>query len=338
VAKTGNSLPFLGARQVYVVAEAEINHNGDVDLALRMVETAKEIGADCIKFQYIIADEIATRDSEYYALFKQAELGGAAFGRIFGHARDLGIDYFITVPSIGTIEPVLALKPPMLKVGSTNLTNLPLLRALADTGLPVVLSTGLGTLGEIETALEALRAEPSRVALLHCTVQYPAGPESANLRAIRTMQAAFPGYVVGYSDHTEGEVTAVAAVAVGARVLEKHFTLDRSLPGPDHGFSTDPEQFRRYVGAVRAAESALGDGRKAPVAVERPLLRSGRRYIVAARDIPAGSRISDGDLSLRRIRADVEGIAPDMLESLVGMRAPKAYRAGDAICWADFKA
>ncbi len=331
------SLPFLASSAAYIIAEAEINHNGRLATALEMVDAAKRAGADAIKFQYVIADEIATKDSPYYALFKQVELGEDAFREVFGRAAQAGIDCFITVPSVATLEPVLRLQPPMLKIGSSNLTNIPLLRAIGETRLPVLLSTGLGTLGEIEDALDALQADAQRVGLFHCTVKYPAPMNIVNLKAICTMRSAFPGYAIGYSDHTEGEVAAIAAIALGARMIEKHFTLDRAQAGPDHSFSTDPEGFTKLVGALRDTEAALGDGIKRAVGEEKSGIRGARRYLVAAKPIASGAALGLENLVPRRIPADQEGIAPAMLDHIAGWRAPRDYAAGEAISWRDFR-
>jgi len=331
-----HQLPFLNRSGTYIAAEAEINHNGDLPTALRMVEAAHQAGADAIKFQYVVADEIATPDSPYYALFKNAELSEAQFREIFAHASRTGIDCFITAPSLGTLEPVVRLKPRMIKVSSTNLTNIPLLRAIGQTGIPVLLSTGLGNLGEIETALDALAATPEHVGIFHCAVQYPAPAEILNLRAIQTMQAAFPGYAVGLSDHSLGLTAPIAAAALGARILEKHLTLDRKMEGPDHAFSTEPEEFARMVAAVRDATAALGDGAKRPSAAERPHVRGARRYLVAARAIARGARFTAEALAARRIAADRDGLEPGMLDRLVRWRAPRDYAVNEPVCWSDF--
>lgn len=331
-------LPFLDWPKTYITAEAEINHNGDLKTALAMVDAARATGADAIKFQYVVADEIATADSPYYALFKGVELSEPAFREVFARATACGIDCFITVPSIATLEPVLRLEPRMLKISSANLTNIPLLREIGRSGLPVMLSTGLGTLGEIEEALSALDARPDRVALFHCTVKYPAPVDIVNLKAIGTMRAAFPGYAIGYSDHTEGETAAIAAVALGARMIEKHFTLDRAQEGPDHSFSTDPEGFSKLVRALRDTEAALGDGVKRAAKEEAAGIRGVRRYVVAARAIRRGENFTRADLTTRRISADHAGIAPAMLEHIAGWQAPRDYAAGDPLSWSDFKA
>lgn len=321
----------------YVVAEAEINHNGDAGTALRMVDAAHAAGANAIKFQFIVADEIATPDSPYYAIFKKVELTAEQFEKISGHARALGIDFFLTVPSIKTLAPVLQLKPHLIKVGSTNLTNLPLLETIGRARVPVVLSTGIGRLGDIEDALAALQSPPLPVALMHCTVQYPAPVEQLNLRALTTMAAAFPDQRIGYSDHTIGWVAAVAAVALGARLIEKHFTLDRKQEGPDHSFSTEPADFKVLVDAIRQTEAALGNPKKQPAPAELPMIRTARRYLVASRAVAAGQRLSADDVALRRVPAGCDGIEARYLHFFVGWKSPRNFKVGEPLTWAAFK-
>lgn len=338
IQKKQDFLPNQDPSKAWIVAEAEINHNGDFSTALKMVDVARECGADAIKFQYIVAEEIATRESPFFSFFKKVELTHNEFEQIFAHAKRAGISCFTTVPSVGCLERALELVPPLIKIGSTNLTNIPLLEAVGRAGVPVILSTGLGTLGEIESALQALDYPGTPVSLLHCTVNYPAPFDSLNLRAITTMKAAFPALTVGFSDHTEGERAAAAARALGAMIFEKHFTLDRSQEGPDHSFSTDPSGFRWYVQALRETELALGDGIKRAAVSEANMIRSGRRYVVAAKAIPRGKAIEEEDLTCRRIPADREGIEPVMIKRLKGWKAPKDYKPGDSLSWEDFRA
>lgn len=321
----------------YIIAEAEINHNGHLQSALKMVEQAKKCGADAIKFQYIVAEEIATQDSPYFEIFKKVELDHKELHEIVNFSKTIGIECFFTVPSIGTLDKVLDLEPQIIKVGSTNLTNTPLLEEIGKTGLPVILSTGLGTIGEIETAIKFLNAPSKNIAILHCTVSYPAPLESCNLKTISTLKAVFPNNVIGFSDHTEGEWAAIASVGLGARIFEKHFTLDRLQEGPDHGFSEDPEGLSKYVKAIHDIEKALGDGIKKPSDLEIPMIGSARRYLVSAKNIKKGSIFRETDFSYRRVSPTVTGIEPSMSKFLVGWQAPKSYGFGDPISWNDFK-
>jgi len=331
---TGVDFP-VGLDRVYMVAEAEINHNGDVDTALDMVRAAADFGADGIKFQYIVADEIAVRGTPFHDLFKGVELGVEAFARIRDLARDLGLDFFLTTPSPRSLPQVAGLEPRFVKIGSTNITNLPLLRGVADMGLPVILSTGASTMGDVERALAALGGVPT--ALLHCTVRYPAPPEDLNLRAVATMRAAFPDRLVGFSDHSRGEAAAVAAVALGARIIEKHFTLDKSQQGPDHHFSADPGDMARLVAAVRDCEAALGHGRKEPCRAEEQIPRIARRFVVAGRDLAQGEPLAMDALDFRRVDFEDGLVRVEELDLVLGMPAPRAYAAGRGLNWNHFK-
>ena len=195
----------------------------------------------------------------------------------------------------------------------------------------------MGNLGEIETALRSLNAPQNSVAILHCSVKYPAPLPSSNLRAISTLKAVFPNNIIGYSDHTEGEWAAIATLALGARIFEKHFTLDRSQEGPDHSFSEDPEGLRKYVNAIREIEIALGDGIKKASSLELPMIRGARRYVVAAKNIPKGAVFNKDDFTYRRISSDVEGIEPSMSSFITGWRSPISYALGEPLSWNDFK-
>ncbi len=326
----------IDSDSTYIIAEGEINHNGSVEIALDMVSAAKDAGADAIKFQYIVADEIAAKGTDFHKLFSKVELSFEELSVIRDKASGLGVDFFITAPSLGTLPQVNQLEPCFIKIGSTNITNIPLLEGIAALGRPVILSTGASRLGEIENALIALTGVS--VALLHCTVNYPAKTEDLNLKAITTMRSAFPDRVVGYSDHSIGDTAAVAAAALGARIIEKHFTLDKSMEGPDHSFSTDPIEFARLVAAVRACEEALGTGKKEPSASEANIPMVARRFVVAARNIPAGSPILALDLNYRRVdyvkglvRVEEHGMIIDMI-------SPRNYIAGEALNWDHFKA
>jgi sialic acid synthase SpsE len=329
-------MPFAqDAAKVYIVAEAEINHNGDLNTAREMIRSAEAIGADAVKFQYIVADEIAAKDSPYYGFFKKVEFSHQQYGELVACAREAGIDCFFTAPSIATLEKICDFDPPVIKIGSSNLTNLPLLEAAAQTGIPLILSTGMATIGEVECALETVQQVP--VCLLHCSVQYPADIREANLKSISTMQAAFPKQTIGYSDHTLGEWAAVAAVALGVKILEKHFTLDRLQEGPDHGFSTDPEGFRRFIEAVRGTESGLGDGVKRPSKSEMVMLQNTRRYLVASEAIPKGRPFSEENLACRRVKFLNGCISPRHIRCLMGWKAPREYMPGEALNWSHFK-
>jgi len=326
----------INSDTTYIIAEGEINHNGSVETALDMVSAAKDAGADAIKFQYIVADEIAAKSTSFHELFSKVELSFEEFFVIKDKASALGLDFFITAPSLGTLPQVNQLEPCFIKIGSTNITNIPLLEGIAALGRPVILSTGASRLGEIENALIALTGVS--VALLHCTVNYPANPEDLNLRAISTMRSAFPGRVIGYSDHSLGSTAAVAATVLGARIIEKHFTLDKSMNGPDHSFSSDPMEFAQLVAAVRTCEKSLGTGIKEPSASEANVPKVARRFVVAARNILTGIPITASDLNYRRVDYVPGLVRVEECGVITGMSAPKDYAVGEALNWVHFKA
>ena len=327
--------------QVKVIAEAELNHNGDVDSAKKMVEAARKSGADFIKFQCFVTESFIVPASPQFQTFKSNELDLAQFREISDHARETGIEMIATAIDPEGLQMIVDLDLPIIKIDSTNITNVYFLGAVAETKKPVYLSTGASTLGDIEQALDVLGQGISDITLLHCTVQYPAEDENLNLRAITTMQAAFPGIPVGYSDHSVGPTAAVAAVALGATVLEKHFTLDNNLPGPDHGFSTNPEDFADYVGSVRTVVRMLGTGRKTPTEAEkRPLFRA-RRHLTAFCDIPVGAIIEPDMVRPRRVdftQADPKSLlGAEYKETIHGWVAVRPLANGAAITLADVR-
>lgn len=324
---------------VKIIAEGEVNHNRDVELGKRLVEAAKSCGADFIKFQCFVADSFIAPGSSFLPIFKETELSLEDFRALRDHAAETGITMISTASDLDGLRMITELDLPIIKLGSTNITNVPLLEGLAATGKPIYLSTGASTLGEIEAALDILTRSTDDITLFHCTVKYPAAPEDLNLRAIATMKAAFPGTAIGYSDHSIGITAPVAAAVLGATVLEKHFTLDNALPGPDHAFSTNPQDFRRLVEAVREAERMLGDPRKRPIADEQGARLGGRRYLTAIRGIPAGAVIAPDMIRSRRIdvaKVDTGTLLPPALETVVhGWTAARAIADGAALSWAD---
>lgn len=325
--------------KTYLIAEAEINHNGDFATAKRMIEAAKKCGADCVKFQYIIADEIAVSGTPFHELFQKMEFTQEQVGKLRDHAeQQVGIDFMITVPSGLTVRKCHELGIKRLKLGSSNLTNLLLLREIAKLGeeVEIYLSTGMGTAGDIERALSELGPAGQQCRLFHCTVSYPAPPESLNLRAIPLMQALFPGHPVGLSDHSLGVTAAVAAVALGAELIEKHFTLDQNQAGPDHHFSADPAEFTALVKAVREAEAMLGHGRKEPTSGELEMRVKTRRFLVFNRNVPRSTRLNAEMFATKRVTGDGSPVAVTEVDAVCRLAAPRDYRAGEALDWSDF--
>ncbi len=330
----------------FIIAEAGVNHNGSLDLALELVSAAKACGADAVKFQTFRASELVTRtaekaayqrtpgtgDDSQYAMLAALELDLDAWRRIQAHCREVGIEFLSSPFDEHAVDVLDELGVRVFKVPSGEITNLPYLEHLGAKGRPVILSTGMAWLGEVETAVRTLHgAGVHDLTLLHCVTEYPAPPEQINLRAMATLATAF-GLPVGYSDHTAGIEIAVAAVALGATVIEKHFTLDTRMPGPDHGASLDPTSFTAMVTAIRSVELALGDGRKRPAPCELANLTVVRKSVVAARDLRAGERLERGDVTLKRPGS---GIAPHELEHVVGRHAARDIAADEMIGWQD---
>lgn len=294
-----------------VIAEIGVNHNGDVETAKRMINEAHAVGANIVKFQAYITKNLTVPGHPLEAMLQERELGQDALYELHAYAKGAGIDFLVSVFDEESLNFVVShLEPQWIKVPSGELTNLPFLEQVAAQGLYTFISTGMSRLSEVEAAVEIFeKAGNSEICLMHCTSIYPATPSEANLRAMLTMHQAF-GYSVGYSDHTTGAVVPIVAAALGASVLEKHFTLDREAIGPDHRASMEPEDFRHMIWQIRAAEEALGDGRKRPVQREEDTARWARKRLVATVDITAGTVIREEMVEARR--AD-EGIEPNRL-------------------------
>lgn len=357
----------MTADHVYIIAEAGVNHNGQRDLAFALVDAAAEAGADAVKFQTFDAAKLASKSApkaayqkqstdaaeSQLAMLKKLELPREWHAGLQAHAREKGVEFLSTAFDSDSLAFLVDLGMPLFKIPSGELTNGPLLWQFARTGKPLVLSTGMATLSEVEQGLAIVahalsaEAEPTsiddvwrswsradwrarlngHITLLHCTSQYPTPFAEVNLRGMDTLAQAF-GLTVGYSDHTEGILIPVAAVARGAKFIEKHFTLDRSLPGPDHKASLEPAELSQMVRDIRALQIALGDGGKTPQPSEWDTRQAARQQVVAARDIAAGSVLARADLSTARCGS---GLPPTALWGLIGRSAGRAYMAGDVI-------
>jgi N,N'-diacetyllegionaminate synthase len=331
------------AQRVLIIAEAGVNHDGNCDDALRLVDAAAAAGADVVKFQMFRTRELVTGGAEVaayqqacgaasqQALLERLELDDAAFARIAEHCRAQQIMFLATPFSPGDVGRLVQLDTPAIKIASTDLNNTPLLQRAATTGLPLIVSTGAATRAEIAATASRLRAwnAGARLVLLHCISGYPTPLAAANLRAIAAKQSAFD-VPCGFSDHTESIAIAGWAVAAGACVLEKHFTLDRSRSGPDHAMSLDPVQLREYVAAARAAEVALGDGTIGMLEVEADVRTHARRSVVAARPIAAGTVLTPDLLAVKR---PAGGIAPDAFAELLGRTVAADIAADTPLMW-----
>jgi N-acetylneuraminate synthase len=336
--QVGNKL--IGAAQpVFVIAEAGVNHNGDLKLARALIDVAVEAGADAVKFQTFQADRLATPNApkadyqlqttgdaeSQFDMLRRLELSPDAHRELQSYCHERGIIFLSTPFDDVAVDLLDELGVPAFKISSGDLTNSPLLEHVASKGKPVILSTGMSELSELIEAVSVLNtAGCENPVLLHCVSNYPAAPAEVNLRAMQTMRSAFD-VPVGFSDHTEGIDVALAAVALGACVIEKHFTLDRTLPGPDHRASLEPAELRELVRSIRRVETALGNGRKVPSASELETAKVARRSLVAARDIPAGVTLERSMVVMRRPGT---GMSPGMLETLLNRRTVREIAAG----------
>lgn len=332
----------------YVIAEAGVNHNGDLDMARRLIVEAKRAGADCVKFQTFAAERVASaaapkapyqlrttdRAESQLEMLRKLELDAGMHQVLMAACRAEGITFMSTPYSVEDVDLLEQLGVAGYKVPSALLVEPDLLRRIARTGKPMIVSTGLATLAEVEEAVAAIRAAGNhQIILLQCTTDYPARVSDANLRTMRTMSEALD-VLTGYSDHTQTPTTAIAAVAMGAVVIEKHFTLDTSLPGPDQATSADPEQFRALVDAIRETESALGNGVKEPSDSERANLIGMRRSLVARRAIAAGEVMTGEMLAYKR---PATGIPPRHAPAVVGRTAKRAIAADAVLEWGMFE-
>jgi len=327
-----------------VIAEAGVNHNGDLELAKRLVDAAAEAGADLVKFQTFSADRLATRSAQkadyqtqatdgkesQHEMLRRLELDAEAHKVLIAHCAARNIGFFSTGFDIESVDLLVSLGQDRIKIPSGEITNLPYLRHIGRLGKAVLLSTGMATLGEVEAAIEVLEqagTPRAGMTVLHCTSEYPTPMAEVNLRAMQSIHAAF-GVAVGYSDHTPGIEVAIAAVAMGASVVEKHFTLDRKLPGPDHKASLEPDELRAMVTAIRNIEIALGDGVKRLTPGEAGNKAVARKSLVASRSIKSGEAFNSENVTCKRPGT---GISPMRWDEVMGRAAPRDFAADEVI-------
>lgn len=331
----------------YVIAELGVNHNGDMELARRLIDVAADAGADAVKFQTFFAEDLVTPTAEkavyqkandgaagsQYEMLKRLELTEDEYAACKQHCDARGIAFLSTPFGRRPADLLEALGVNGFKVSSGDLTHLPFLAYLAEKGLPLIISTGMADMAETEAAVRTIEAagDPP-LAILHCVSNYPAVPGEANLKAMDTISAAF-GKPVGWSDHTEGDAIALAAIARGARILEKHYTLDRALPGPDHKASLEPQELTDLIGRIRDVEAALGDGIKRPQPSELETAKVARRSIVAAAAVRAGEVISESKIAYRRPGT---GLPPAMARHLIGRKAARDISENTVLSFSDF--
>lgn len=341
---------MVGETPVFVIAEAGVNHNGDLQIALRLCDAAHAAGADAVKFQTFRAEDLvvpgaptaqyqarATGEQDQFSMLRRLELSREQHEAIKAHCDSIGIEFFSTPFSRDAVDLLVELGVRRIKLPSGELTHRPLVEHAAATRLPLIVSTGMGTMEEIREALqwiESARGGLQEVTVLHCTSAYPASDISLNLNAIASMAREL-GLPIGYSDHSLGIEAPLAAVALGATVIEKHLTLDCSWPGPDHSASLEPAGFARMVNGIRRVSAMRGNGVKAPLPEELDTARVARRSVVAAVEIVGGTRITEAMLACRR---PATGIAPRDLPRLIGRVARATIPAGTLLQWDHFEA
>lgn len=329
--------------KVYIIAEAGVNHNGSVEIAHKMIDEAKSVGADCIKFQFFNTQALVSRNAptaqyqmektgelEQYSMLKALELKKEEILSLKKHCENVGIEFLATPFDLESVEFLTPLVS-RFKIGSGDITNFPLLESVAQKGKPVILSTGMATLGEIEDAfwLLANYLPVEKITLLHCVSIYPTPPELVNLNVINTLKTLFKTSI-GFSDHSIGINMAIAAVAIGATVIEKHFTLDKNFKGPDHNASVDPVELKMLIKAVKEVEIGLGNGLKCISETEAEIKRVVRRGLYARRDIKAGQTLNAGDLIPLRPE---KGIPPRFFNKILGLKSTTDIKQGTPLEW-----
>jgi N,N'-diacetyllegionaminate synthase len=329
---------------VFIIAEAGVNHNGDIELAKRLVYEAKRVGADCVKFQTFKAERIITRDApkanyqlqttdpqeSQFEMLRKLELSSEAYRDLIALCKEEDIVFLSTPYNIEDVDFLDELGVLAFKTASIHIAESYFLQYVARKGKPMIVSTGMAMLAEVDEAVRAIRETGNeRFVMLQCTTNYPSRLEDANLRAMQTMRDAFD-VLVGYSDHTQGDTACLVAVALGACVIEKHFTLDRSLPGPDQSSSADPAEFEQLATNIRQAEMVLGSSKKEPCEIERVNAGGMRRSIVARHRIPAGQIITQEMLTFKR---PASGLRPALFSNIVGRVAVRDIEANQMLSW-----
>lgn len=327
---------------VFIIAEAGINHNGSMELAKQLVDTAKDAGADCVKFQTFIPSDIVSKNAgkaEYqkqqtqaeesqYDMLKRLELSFDEFVELDKYCKSKDIEFMSTAFDLNSIDFLNSIGMSIWKIPSGDITNLPYLLKIAKLRKPVILSTGMSTMDDIRNAINALEKNGAgNLTVLHCTTEYPTPFEDVNLKAMLTIKDEF-GVQIGYSDHTKGIEVPIAAAALGAHIIEKHFTLDRNMEGPDHKASLEPDELKAMVTSIRNIESALGDGIKQPAESEKKNMTAARKSIIAKKSIKAGEILTEENLTIKRPGC---GVSPMKWFEVLGQVASRDFEEDELI-------
>ena len=334
----------MNNKSTIIIAEAGVNHNGSIELAKKLIDLASEAGADFVKFQTFKAETLVTQttdkaeyqkeltgaDETQFEMIKKLELDKEAHEELMDYCEQKDIKFLSTAFDHGSIELLANLDIPLFKIPSGEITNLPYLRHIGKMGKPIIMSTGMSTLDEVHNALNILiesGAEKEQITILHCNTEYPTPMKDVNLKAMLTIKDEL-GVNIGYSDHTLGIEVPIAAVAMGATVIEKHFTLDRNMPGPDHRASLEPHELKEMVNAIRNIEKAMGNGIKVPSTSEIKNMPTARKSIIAKNPIKKGEKFSENNLTVKRPGT---GISPMEWDDIVGKPSNCNYEMDDLI-------
>jgi len=317
---------------VFIIAEAGINHNGSLKLAKKLVRAAKDTGADAIKFQTFKASDIATQKSKFFKIYKKVELDDSDFGEISDCAKTNSIIFFSTPVNESAIDLLSKLKVPAFKIGSGNLTNIPVIKHAASKHKPMIISTGMANVNEVQLAVNTVKKQKNnKIILMHSVSSYPTPINDVNLSVIENLQSKF-SYPIGYSDNGSNDLVSLVSVAMGAKIIEKHFTLSKKLKGSDHFMSADPPQLKKIIENIRTVENMLGDGIKKCQPSELENLIQARRSIVANVVIEKGTKITKDMLAFKR---PATGIEPKNYLKILGKKAKKKISSDEPIKWSN---
>ena len=319
---------------VFVVAEAGINHNGNVKIAKNMISSAKDCGADAIKFQTFRAGDLASKKSKFFKIFKKVEIDYTHLGELSDHAKKERIIFFSTPFSEEAVDVLADLHVPAFKIASGDITHIPFIKKAASKKKPIIISTGMSNFAEIDFAVKAIKSERNnKIIIMHSVTSYPTPSSDANLRAINTLQCRYK-YPIGYSDNGAGILVPIIAVSLGARIIEKHFTLNKKMNGPDHSFSADPNELSLLVKKIRETEIILGDGKKNPQPSELQNIQHARRSIITLVDIKKGDKLTYSNIAIKRPGI---GIMPLNFHKVIGASAKRNIKIDQPIKWSDIK-
>jgi len=322
----------LNEKNTYVIAEGGLNHNGDINIAKKLINAAKECGANAIKFQTYKTENFVRETNQYFDVFKNAELTFKEFKELKNYSESIGLTFFSTPFDMESAEFLNELGIPCFKIASSDLTNLPLITKIAKMQKPMIISSGLSTINEINDAVNCCLFEGNnQIAILHCVANYPTQPNEVNMNVINTLKKTFD-FPIGYSDNGESSLVDIVAVSMGANIIEKHFTLDKKMLGPDHGFSIDPNGLKLLISQIHEVDQMKGDGIKIPQFSEIENRLAIRKSITAKRDLQEGEKIQEDDISIKR---PADGIEPKYIPMILGKTVKTNIKKDSPIFWSN---